>query len=471
MATIELPYNWNPRKYQLPLWNHLENGGKRAVAVWHRRAGKDEVCLHRTAVAMMERPATYWYMLPKANQARKAIWDAINPHTGIRRIDEAFPEVLRAKTRDDEMFIKFKNGAVFQVVGSDNYDSLVGSPPAGVVFSEWPLSKEDAWAYLRPIFKENDGWALFNYTPRGDNHGKKMFDLAEGSDDWFSQLLTADDTGVFTQKQLDDELKELIAQYGPSRGKALFEQEYYCSWIRAYTGKAVYKNFSRKMHVSEESLLPFVIEGTEKGRQIVRGWDNTGLYPACVLMYQNTLGQMYIFKEFTSEDVSKDGDGVDIVDFADAVIAWCEGEFPEARYRDIGDPAGQIRDSRKKSPKQHIADHCGIIIEDGIQTLRVRISSVEQRLAKMVQGEPAVLIDKEGCPKLIEGFEGAYCYPEIGDTGLYKTEPDKNGALKVFTDVHDSVQYPFTRLFSYKDEDTWMEEDDYSEGRSDSGGY
>ena len=72
-------------------------------------------------------------MLPKYNQARKAIWDAVNPHTGKKRIDEAFPHELRKAINNQEMKITFLNDSVFQVVGSDNPDSLVGSPPAGMI--------------------------------------------------------------------------------------------------------------------------------------------------------------------------------------------------------------------------------------------------------------------------------------------------------------------------------------------------
>ena len=46
---------------------------------------------YATCVAAHRKIATYWHMLPEATQARKAIWDAINPKTGKRRIDEAFP--------------------------------------------------------------------------------------------------------------------------------------------------------------------------------------------------------------------------------------------------------------------------------------------------------------------------------------------------------------------------------------------
>ena len=41
---VQIPANgWRPRDYQQPLWDYLENGGKRAIAIWHRRAGKDDV--------------------------------------------------------------------------------------------------------------------------------------------------------------------------------------------------------------------------------------------------------------------------------------------------------------------------------------------------------------------------------------------------------------------------------------------
>jgi len=92
----------------------MQNGGKHCEIVWHRRSGKDELGLHWTAVAAFQRVAQYWYMLPEYSQARKAIWDAINPHTGKKRIDEAFPIELRQTTRNDEMKIIFKNGSSFQ---------------------------------------------------------------------------------------------------------------------------------------------------------------------------------------------------------------------------------------------------------------------------------------------------------------------------------------------------------------------
>jgi len=234
---IELPANgWQPRDYQLPVWKALEQGYTRVVMVAHRRSGKDELALHWTACQMMERVGTYWYLLPQAAQARKAIWEAVNPHTGRRRIDDAIPHQLRDKTRENEMSIRLKNGSTWQVVGSDNYDSLMGSPPVGIVFSEYSLSKPSAWAYLRPILRENGGWAFFNSTPRGRNHLYDLYQYAEQSDEWAAFHMPAHQTGVFSADELESERKELIAQYGKELGEALFRQEYYCAWDAAIPG-------------------------------------------------------------------------------------------------------------------------------------------------------------------------------------------------------------------------------------------
>jgi phage terminase large subunit len=173
----------------MPVWRYLEHGGKRAVECWHRRAGKDEVALHWTAVDAVRNPGNYWHMLPEYSHGRRALWDAVNPHTGKKRIDEAFPPEIRTRTNQQEMKIELVSGSVWHIVGSDNFDGLVGSPPRGVVFSEWSLADPRAWGFIEPILEENGGWAIFPYTPRGNNHGKTMYDHAVKHDDWFAEFL------------------------------------------------------------------------------------------------------------------------------------------------------------------------------------------------------------------------------------------------------------------------------------------
>lgn len=237
---IQLPaFDWRPRPQQMALWQYMQGGGRHAEIVWHRRFGKDDVGLHWTARAAFQRVASYWYLLPMQAQARKAIWKAVNPNTGRRRIDEVFPHGLRKSTNDQEMFIEFVNGSTWQVLGSDNYDALVGSPPAGCVFSEWALADPAAAAYLQPIFNENGGWQIYNTTPRGRNHAYRSLQAAMANPKRFGSVLTLDDTRAFSPAQIEEMRADYKARFGDEIGEAIFEQEYYCSFEIPVVG-AVY---------------------------------------------------------------------------------------------------------------------------------------------------------------------------------------------------------------------------------------
>lgn len=293
MARLSLPHNWKPRPYQQPLWNYLARGGKRAVAKWHRRSGKDEIFLHHTACAAHERVGNYWYMLPEYAQARKSMWDAINPHTGRKRIDEAFPHELRKRTLDQEMKIELHYGSIFQLVGSDNFDSLMGSPPVGLGFSEYALSNPIAWGYLRPILLENGGWAAFNSTPRGNNHFRKLCKLAEqemrAGRDWFYESLSADQTGVFTAEQLEDELRELQSEHGDEYGKALWLQEYFVSFDAAILGSI----FGEFMSAAErEGRIKDVAHDEEM--EVHTAWDLGYDDPTAIWFFQMFAGEVHV---------------------------------------------------------------------------------------------------------------------------------------------------------------------------------
>jgi len=232
-----LPLTWKPRAHQVELWESLLGGCRRADIVAHRRWGKDEVALHWAALSASNRAGSYWHLLPEASQGRKAIWDAVNPHTGKRRIDEAFPREVRFRRFNAEMKLELGNGSTWQVAGSDNYDSLVGSSPAGVVFSEWSLAKPDAWSYIRPILAENGGWALFLWTPRGRGHATRAFESRLRDPEWYTLRSPATATDVFTPEQLARERAELIAEFGSEEeGHSRFASEYLVDFDAATPG-------------------------------------------------------------------------------------------------------------------------------------------------------------------------------------------------------------------------------------------
>ena len=223
----------------------VERTHDRLIAIWHRRAGKDEVVLNAMRTLALQDPGTYWHCFPEQAQARKAIWNGVNGHTGKRRILEAFPERIIKRMQDVDMFIELTNGSTFQLIGSDRYDSTVGSGPKGIAYSEWALSNPAAWAYHSPMIRESKGFAAFITTPRGNNHAKTMFDRAKGNPAWFSQLLSITDTEELTKEDLTEALSEYQDLHGIDQGRAFFEQEYYCSFsgaqIGAYFGAEVNK--------------------------------------------------------------------------------------------------------------------------------------------------------------------------------------------------------------------------------------
>lgn len=265
---LVLPNNWEPRDYQGALWRYMHNGGKRASVIWPRRHGKDDVALHYTAFAAHERVGVYWHLLPQHNQARKAIWDAIDPHTGQRRIDNAFPRELRETTREQDMLIRLKCGSTWQVIGSDNYDALVGTPPIGVVFSEWALSNPQAWSLIRPILAENGGWAMFITTPRGRNHAFRMHEMAQASDDWFAERLVATETGVFSEETLANELRELQAERGEEDGEAIYQQEYMTSFSAGLPGAYYAKIIDKLERDNRITAVPYNPQA-----QVHTAWD------------------------------------------------------------------------------------------------------------------------------------------------------------------------------------------------------
>ena len=265
MAKITIPHNFTPRDYQIPLYNCIPDGYKRAVAVWHRRAGKDKTMLNITCREAMKTPAAYYYIFPEYNQGRKILWDG-RGKDGMKYMDH-FPPEIRKTTRNQEMQIVLKNGSIFQILGSDKIDSNVGTNPRGVVYSEYSLQKPEGWDYFRPILRENGGWAIFNYTPRGRNHGWDIYNTALKNPKWFCELRHIKHTGVLTEEDMDAERAEGMSE-------SLIMQEYYCDFTVSSDDILIPLELAmmaagRTIHKSEYFHAPKIL-----GVDIARGGDD-----------------------------------------------------------------------------------------------------------------------------------------------------------------------------------------------------
>lgn len=277
------------------------------------------------------------------------------------------------------------------------------TPPQVVLTTNYPSTQH--WLYRDFVSDRIDGYTIYEQSQEENKHNLRPGYYEDLEKDYANR---------------PDLLKTLV------RGE----------WGVTVLGKQVYPEFKRAIHVSKTTLKPVAPE------QIIVGWDNTGLTPAIVLTYVSHTGQWKIFKEFTWDEAG-------IMDATEEMIVWCNMNLHEkCTYWHIGDPAGsQGRDSTKKTPAQYIREKAkeygwSISIEKGIQTFKIRRESVAERLNKLINGEPALIIDPS-CTMLIDGFDGGYAHKEIGNSGVYKTDPDKNE----YSHIHDAIQYPATILF------------------------
>lgn len=226
----------------------MDNGCKRAVCCWHRRSGKDKSVLNFTIKKMFDRVGIYYYLFPTYNQGSKILWDGIDKE-GFAFLDHFPKEVVKEKNKT-EMKVETINGSIFQIIGTDKIDRIVGTNPIGAVFSEYALQNPRAWDYIRPILLENGGWAVFNFTPRGMNHGYDILDIAKKNKDWFWQVLTVDDTKIISKEEIEKERQEGMPE-------ELIQQEYYCSFESSLVGAYYSKQLQEARNTGRIGNIPY----------------------------------------------------------------------------------------------------------------------------------------------------------------------------------------------------------------------
>lgn len=269
---IHLPHNWTPRSYQKAAWSHFigpETNDKRGVCVWHRRAGKDLMAINLIAVKAFQRVGTYWHLFPQLKQARSAIWNGITSE-GAPYLSH-IPRNAIDRTYENEMRIKFINGSNYYLVGSDNYNGLMGTNPCGIVLSEYSLQDPLAWQYLSPILRENHGWALFIYTFRGRNHGWIMAQEAKKRG-WFYDERIAGSGPECTKRDdgtpvISDE-GILAAQIEDRMSEAQIQSEFKCNPDAPIEGAYYAKEMMAAKTANRICRVPY-----DSRYPVYTGWD------------------------------------------------------------------------------------------------------------------------------------------------------------------------------------------------------
>lgn len=269
---------FKPRSYQLPILDAIENKGyKRVLAILPRRAGKDITAWNLMIRQALKKIAVYWYILPSYSQARKTIWDSIDT-TGNSFLSY-IPEELIESTNDQQMKIRLKNGSLIQLVGSDHYDTLVGTNAQGCVFSEYALQDPRAYQYIRPILTANEGWAVFLSTPRGKNGLWDLWNIAKQSPDWFAYKMTVEDTQHISLHDIERE------RSSGEMSEDLIQQEYYCSFEMGVEGSYYSKYLDRIRLKGQIGIVPW-----ETAFKVHTAWD-LGMRDSTTVIFFQVVGQ------------------------------------------------------------------------------------------------------------------------------------------------------------------------------------
>jgi len=271
---------WKPRSYQIPLLDAIINKKyKRVIGIMPRRSGKDLTAFNICIRECLRKVQVIFYVFPTYSMGRKILWDSIT-NDGTRILDYIPDKVVESKN-EQQMRIRFLNGSVLQVIGSDAYDtSLVGTNPQGVVFSEYALQDPRAYQFVRPILTANDGWALFISTPRGKNHMWELYQIAlNNPNDWFSYKLTVEDTGHIPIEEIEKEMAS------GEMSQDLVLQEYYTSFEMGVEG-AYYSKYIDRMRVKGQiGQVPY-----EAAFKVHTSWD-LGVRDSTTIIFFQVIGQ------------------------------------------------------------------------------------------------------------------------------------------------------------------------------------
>ena len=366
---------FKPRPYQLPFFDAVENKGyRRVLLIWPRRAGKDIAAFNLAIRAALKKVQVIYYIFPTYNQGRKVLFDSIT-NTGERILD-FIPSTLIASTNHQELKIKLLNGSIIQVVGSDNYDSLMGTNPQLCIFSEYALQDPRAYQYIRPILTANDGIAVFLSTPRGRNHLYDLFQVASNSDDWFCQKLTVLDTGHINLHEIERE------KHLGEMSEDMIQQEYYTSWDLGVEGSYYARYIDRMRTKGQISVVPW-----ENGFPVHSAWDIGVRDNTSIIMFQIIGMSIRIIDCYENSKVG-------LEHYANVIkqkpYLWGKHIAPhDIRVKEFG--SGMTRWEKAKELGIQFTIAPQVSVEDGIE-------SVRSSLGKF-------WIDDKACAPLIKALE------------------------------------------------------------------
>lgn len=317
---IELPYNFEPYDYQRDTMRAIIlEDYKNAVIIRHRRGGKTIEEVNTLLALGMKRVGLHLHSFPSATQARSVCFDAMD-YEGVPFLDRIPSELMASDPNKTRMEIKLVNGSILKWIGTDNFNSKMGSNAVTMIYDEYSLQKEEVRYMMNPIFKNNGGTQIFVYTPRGKNHGYDLMNIAKKDPSYYLQMLTVDQTfkhdgsRVVPQSIIDADRREGIPE-------EIIQQEYYLSFDASLVGNfygdhiKVCKERGRILDFEINTRIPVYtfwdLGGAKEGSDETAIWflQKDGANLKMIYYYETNLTPLYKFPN-TLADIAKELGGI-----------------------------------------------------------------------------------------------------------------------------------------------------------------
>ncbi len=225
---------------QRVVWDALQKN-RFVVLAAGRRFGKTILAVIVLLInALSHKDSLYWFVAPSYKQAKMIAW----------RMLKTFSTFFNPKFNESELSATFPNGAVIELKGADNEDSLRGIGVWGMVIDEF-ATIYNSWSVwhevLRPTLTDRKGWVLFISTPKGKDAFFELFLKGQRKEDGFiSFQYKTTDNPYIDDKEVEEARKTMPDRY--------FKQEYEASF-EDYIG-LIWPEFN-KSHIIE----PYYLQG------------------------------------------------------------------------------------------------------------------------------------------------------------------------------------------------------------------
>lgn len=409
------------RPYQADLIDAMENRGyKRALVLWPRRAGKDITCFNYILRCALQRVGLYMILYPTYSQGRKILFSGID-NDGNRFLDFCPPELIE-NINQTEMRITLKNNSIIQVAGSDNYDSLVGTNPIGICFSEFALQDPRAYQFLRPALTGNNGWAVFISTPRGKNHLYELYQIAiNNPEHWYCSKLTVNETGHISLADIERE------RISGEMSEDLIQQEYFSSFEMGVEGSYYSKYIDRMRLAGRIGIVPH--ETGFKTHVVV----DIGVRDSTAIIWFQCIGTtVRIINCYDNSKVGLEHYAKVIHEYAQD-YGYIYGKFfapHDIKVQEFGTGCTRLEMARRLGLNFIVTPDLSVM--DGIETLRSAFSKM--------------WIDETSCKPLINALENYRSEYDV-KRGVYKATPLHNK----FSHYADAARYMAINLGKCRD--------------------